>query len=250
MLGAVAVVVTTRRSDNATTNPRPMRFAVTPPLGTSLPSPGQPLSPALSPDGTRMAFRVFRDGKPVLAIRILAELDAQVVPNTEGVSFPFWSPDSRTVGFFADGMLKRLDVSGGPVQTICDAADGYGGTWNRDDVILFAPRANGGLFRVPAAGGAPTQVTWLQADETFHQHPQFLPDGRRFIYFASPDRIYLGSLDGDAPVRILTSRSQAPSSHLSAIRSPTPRRRSPPAAPPRRPMSRASRSPRRSRASI
>jgi DNA-binding winged helix-turn-helix (wHTH) protein/Tol biopolymer transport system component len=209
LLGAVAVVVTTRRSDDATTNPHRMRFAVVPPLGTSLPPPGQSVSPALSPDGIRMVFRVFRDGVPVLAIRILDELNAHVVANTEAASFPFWSPDGRTVGFFADGQLKRLDVSGGPVQTISEAADGYGGTWNRDDVILFAPRANDGLFSVPAVGGEPTQVTWLQTDETFHQHPQFLPDGRRFIYFASPDRIYLGSLDGDAPVRILTSRSQA-----------------------------------------
>src|SRR5262245_17162989 len=123
----------------------------------------------------------------MLAIRSLDELDARVLVGTERARFPFWSPDGRVVAFFADGKLKKMDAAGGPVQTICDAVPGFGGSWNGDGIIVFAASAMEGLFKVPATGGTPTPVTSLRKGEAFHQHPQFLPDGRRFLYFAAPD---------------------------------------------------------------
>src|SRR4029453_4417164 len=104
--------------------------------------------------------------------------------------------------------LKRISALGGSIQTICDAALGFGGTWNRDGLILFAP-GDSGLFSVPATGGQPAAVTSLRQDEAFHQHPQFLPDGHRFLYFAAPDSVYLGSLDGAMPIRVFTNSRMA-----------------------------------------
>jgi eukaryotic-like serine/threonine-protein kinase len=186
-----------------------VRFAVIPPDGTLLPPRGQPVSPALSPDGTYLVFRVLRDGAAILAIRAIADVDSRILPGTEGATFPFWSPDGRAIGFFADGKLKRIDRSGGPARILSDAALGAGGTWNRDSEILFAPTMEGPLFKIAATGGQPSPVAALHTGEASHQHPQFLPDGRSYIYFSPPDGIYLGSLAGNASVRVLTSRSQA-----------------------------------------
>src|SRR5215207_8162610 len=139
-----------------------VRFVVRPPAGTSLPPPPQPIAPAISPDGRRLVFHVMHDGEPSLAIRSIDAVDASVLSRTAGARFPFWSPNSRAIAFFADGKLKRVNVSGGPVLTICDAETGFGGTWNRDDVIIFAPSAASGLFQVPAAGGQPIALTSLK----------------------------------------------------------------------------------------
>ena len=118
---------------------------------------------------------------------------------TEGATFPFWSPDSRSIAFFADGKLKKVEAGGGNVHTICDASTrgAGGGTWNRDDVIVFAPFLEGGLVRVPAAGGTATPLTTLEAGEGNHVWPHFLPDGRHYLFFLSGARsgIYIGALD-------------------------------------------------------
>jgi len=151
----------------------------------------------------------LRDGAPILAIRAIGDVDSRILPGTEGATFPFWSPDSRAIGFFADGKLKRIDRSGGPVRILYDAALGAGGTWNRDGEILFAPTMEGPLFKIAATGGQASPITALHKGEPSHQHPQFLPDGRSYIYFSPPDGIYFASLAGAAPVRVLTSRSQA-----------------------------------------
>src|SRR6185503_2068809 len=100
----------------------------------------------------------------------------------------FWSPDSRFIAFFANGKLHRVPAAGGPVQEICDAPSGRGGAWSPRGEILFAPGSTGGLFRVPAAGGEPVAVTRLDStrNETGHRFPQFLPDGRHFLYAAFP----------------------------------------------------------------
>jgi eukaryotic-like serine/threonine-protein kinase len=140
--------------------------------------------PAISPDGQRVAFGASLEGKTSLWVRDLGSLDARALPGTEGASLPFWSPDSRFLGFFANGKLKRTDAAGGPVLNLCDAPVGRGGTWNRNDVIVFAPELLGGLFRVPAAGGTPVPVTALNEQEPSHRYPWFLPDGRHFIYAA------------------------------------------------------------------
>jgi Tol biopolymer transport system component len=113
----------------------------------------------------------------------------------------FWSPDSRSLGFFADGKLKKIEVAGGPAITLCDAPDARGGTWSRDGVIVFAPTNTSGLHRVSASGGVPAAVTTLGEGETGHFQPSFLPDGRHFLYRASTgtagvgQQIYLASLD-------------------------------------------------------
>lgn len=128
------------------------------------------------------------------------------LPETEGASFPFWSPDGRALGFFADGKMKKLEIAGGPVQVICDAPAGRGGTWSADGAIVFTPsgQLSGGLYRVPAAGGTPARITLPDASrgENSHRWPIFLPDGKHFLYLAAnvsdqtdPDAIFVGKLD-------------------------------------------------------
>jgi len=158
---------------------------------------------AISPDGTRLAFGATgADGKQLLWVRVLRAASSQPLPGTEGLTHPFWSPDSRFIAFFAEGKLKKIEATGGPPQIICDASDGRGGAWNGDGVIVFSPAFNGPLFKVSAAGGAPVQVTELDSalGESSHRWPQFLPDGRHFLYFArgmaaQVSTTYVGSLD-------------------------------------------------------
>jgi Tol biopolymer transport system component len=174
---------------------------------------------ALSPDGTRLAF-VARDsaGKSLLWIRPLDSLAAQPLLGTENPSYPFWSPDGRSLGFFADGKLRRIDASGGPPQTLGDAPVPRGGSWSRDGVILFAPVVDGPLYRVSASGGIATAVTQLDKarGESSHRWPYFLPDGRHFLYliasFGSGEErqkmgIYLRSLDSSQERLIVTAKS-------------------------------------------
>ena len=161
------------------------------------PATNDPLSFALSPDGRQLVFVASGDGPSRLWLRPLAATAAQPLAGTEGAAFPFWSPDSRSVGFFADGKLKRLDLGGGQPQVLTDAFS-RGGTWNADGVILFARTAGGPLFRVSASGGEAVAVTKLDRQSS-HRFPSFLPDGRHFLFYAqgTPDTggIYLGSLD-------------------------------------------------------
>ena len=117
---------------------------------------------AVSPDGRRLAFVAAVEGKQLLWIRSLESVSVQALRGTEGAMFPFWSADSRFLGFFAEQKLKKIDVAGGPPITLCDAPEGRGGTWNRDGVVhVFAPNSNGGLYRVSASGGVTTAVTKL-----------------------------------------------------------------------------------------
>jgi len=158
--------------------------------------------PALSPDGRRIVFGArTSDGRNPLWVRPLDGLTAQPLAGTDGGSFPFWSPDSRFIGFFADGKLKRIDASGGPALTLADAPQGRGGSWNQDGVIVFAPRnAAVRLLRVSAAGGA---TSTLSAEGRL---PWFLPDGRHFLCQpgagARAGKILVGSVD-DAPVKLV-----------------------------------------------
>jgi Tol biopolymer transport system component len=189
-----------------------IRFQVSPPAGSSI-VVGGPAAPwqALSPDGQRIAFVVITAGQYTLAVRSFDAGDAHVLPGTEGGNFPFWSPDSRFIGFFAQGKLKKIDVAGGPPLTLCDASAGEGGTWNRDGTIVFAPHGTSGLLRVSAAGGVPAPVTTLDAakKEQSHRWPWFLPDGRRFLYMATPQTtVYVGSLDAEERTPLLASESK------------------------------------------
>jgi Tol biopolymer transport system component len=141
----------------------------------------------------------------------------QELSGTGDASFPFWSPDSQWLGFFAEGKLKKIPATGGAVQEICDALVGRGGTWNSRGVIVFARSANSPLFRVSAGGGTPTSLTQLDpaTRETTHRWPDFLPDGIHFLYLArqtsqnQPAGVYVGSLDGSLRKKVLDGPSNA-----------------------------------------
>jgi Tol biopolymer transport system component len=164
----------------------PVRFELTLPEDTTL--AGGPASPqlALSPDGRQIAFAAVTKGTNYVWLRRLDSLSAQRLDQTDGATYPFWSPDGQSIGFFADNALKRIAASGGSPQTIC-AFSGVagGGTWNRDGIILFALDLDSPVQRVPAAGGLPTPVTKLDHErhENRHVRPQFLPDGKHFLFF-------------------------------------------------------------------
>src|SRR5207245_1276737 len=116
-----------------------------------------------------------------LWVQSLSTGTTAILPSTERGEFPFWSPDSRSIGFFASGKLRTIEASGGPVQVVCDAPTPRGGTWSRSGVIVFAPDFRGGLFRVAASGGAPAPVTKLDSKRhSTHRWPWFLPDGKHF----------------------------------------------------------------------
>jgi Tol biopolymer transport system component/predicted Ser/Thr protein kinase len=186
---------------------RSVRFTLFPPdkwslAGTGAVTTGATAPVKISPDGQQVAFVAMNaEGKTLLWVRSLDTLVAQALAGTEGASAPFWSPDSRSLGFFAGGKLKKIDVSGGPPITLCDAPDNRGGTWNRDGLIVFAPTNTSVLEKVSASGGVPTPATVLGQEELGHIRPSFLPDGRHFLYSTIAPRpglggpIYMGSLD-------------------------------------------------------
>jgi eukaryotic-like serine/threonine-protein kinase len=202
MLAFVLVVLYLRETRQGLSDERSMRFIVSPPEKVEF---SDVALPAISPDGEKLVFGgLGADGKLRLWIRPLSSLAAEPVLGTEGVTSVFWSPDSRSVGFFAGGKLKKSDLNGGPPQVLCDASESYrpGGTWNREGWILFSSNDHEGLYRVPVTGGEPSRVTALSTErqETLHAWPQFLPDGQHFIYLAQSERpentgIYIGSLD-------------------------------------------------------
>jgi Tol biopolymer transport system component len=192
-----------------------LRFTVAPPEGATLTS-ASPFATQLSvsPDGRYVAFIADENGHGrSLWVRALGSLAAQKLDRTDNASFPFWSPDSQTIAFFADGKLKRIPVSGGSPLVICDAPNPDGGTWNREGVIVFAPTTNGPLHRVLAAGGVSTPVTSLDKSkqETAHEWPQFLPDGQRFLYWARSGKagIYVQSLGSSQRTFLLETPGRA-----------------------------------------
>ena len=155
-----------------------------------------PASFALSPDGQQIAYIAANRNDSQLWVRPLASASAQPLAGTEGALYPFWSPDSRSLGFFADGKLKRVDLGGSAPQTLAEVPISRGGTWNSEGTILFNPNPGSGLFRVSATGGQSLPVTRLGAGQGSHRHPRFLPDGKRFLFYvrSSQPGIYLGEL--------------------------------------------------------
>jgi eukaryotic-like serine/threonine-protein kinase len=221
LVALAAVLAAVRYANRATALSRPMRSSIVLPEKTAL------RGLAISPDGRTLVV-VARDssGKNLLWIRSLDSLAVQPLAGTENPSFPFWSPDSRSIGFFADGKLKRIDASGGPPQTLCDVPVSRGGTWNRTGDILFSPVPDGPLYRVSASGGLPSQLTRFDParGETSHRWPFFLPDGRHFLYLVASfggerekTGIYVASLDSKEEkflVRANSSLAYAPPGYL------------------------------------
>jgi Tol biopolymer transport system component len=184
-------------------------------LDVVTPPTGDPFSFALSPDGRRLAYVAVVEGQSRLWIRSLDQATAQPLPGTDGARFQFWSPDGKAIGFFADGKLKRIDLAGGAPQVLADAPSGLGGTWNRDGIIVFPAVFNAGLMRVEASGGQPRALTRLASGQSSHRFPQFLPDGRRVLFFAIAEErpemrgAFVTSLDGSEPTRVLAANTPA-----------------------------------------
>jgi Tol biopolymer transport system component len=168
-------------------------------LEITTPPTMDPISMALSPNGRMLTFVASDNGTQRLWLRPLDSETAQPLPGTEAASYPFWSPDSRAIGFAARGKLKRLDIGGGQPRTLTDVAGYRGGSWNPDDVIVFAAGGAVGLRRVSASSGEVTQATQNTLRQTNHRFPQFLPDGRYFTFFSQGSNeaagVFLGTLD-------------------------------------------------------
>jgi Tol biopolymer transport system component len=170
---------------------------------------------ALSPDAHTLAVVTEAAGTSRLWVRSLESLATRELPGTEGATFPFWSPDSQSIGFFAAGKLKRVAITGGMPAVICDVGRGRGGSWNAQDTIIFNSVNDGPLLRVSATGGVPEAVTAVNKEkgENSHRWPWFLPDGQRFLYYvraedAGVEGLYLGSLDDRREKRrLLQTRS-------------------------------------------
>jgi eukaryotic-like serine/threonine-protein kinase len=184
-----------------------VQFSVETPANTSL-FPFDTKGMAISPDGTKLAL-VAEDpqGNTSLYVRDLATMKVTALPGTDNAAYPFWSPDSSQLGFFANQKLYRINAKGGSTVALCEAASGRGGTWSRNDVILFAPALKGELYRVAASGGTPERVTSLGPNELRHRWPWFLPNDK-FLYIADSD-LFAGSLDGKLRKRLLSNVSNA-----------------------------------------
>ncbi|PWT90620.1 MAG: hypothetical protein C5B54_06815 [Acidobacteria bacterium] len=174
--------------------------------------------PLVSPDGFGVAFTATdKNGKSTLWYRSFDSLNAQELQGTEHASLPFWSADGRYLGFFADGKLRKVALSGGPSQEIADAPDPRGGAWNSQDTIIFAPYPGDGLYRVNSTGGARTPITSLDrtSGESTHRWPSFLPDGVHFVFFCwsqgekQKTGVYLGSLNAKETRFLFSSDTSA-----------------------------------------
>ena len=196
-----------------------LRLTVSPPQGESLLFATNQGGIAISPDGWTLAFVATSQGTPMIWLRGLNSFAEKPLAGTEGGYYPFWSPDSHSIGFFAGGKLKRVDIRGGLPQTLADAPEGRGGAWNRDGVIAFGP-GFGPIYRVSAAGGAAVPLTGLEAarQEGDHSWPYFLPDGHHFLYLGTSSRrendaIFVGSVDArpetQTPIRLVAANSNA-----------------------------------------
>ncbi len=185
----------------STTDPLVHRLSILPPQKTFLMA-GQ--APLISPDGKTLAFVAMdASGKSLLYVRPLDSLNPRALTGTDGAILPFWSPDSRTLGFFAGGKLKKIEISGGQPTTLANAPNSRGGTWSREGVIIFSPTPPAALHRVPAAGGEATPINEVDMAQGVAPRwlPQFLPDGRHYLFLATirsvQRQLCVGSLDSN-----------------------------------------------------
>jgi len=184
-------------------------------------APSPAAAVALSPDGKTLVLVAYADqsNKNVIWMHAIGSRNATILPGTEGATYPFWSFDGRSLGFYADGKLKTIDIgSGRSAQVLADAPFGRGGAWGKDSTILFTPDAWTGIFRVPSSGGTPVQVTKPDASrmQVSHRWPFFLPDGKHFLYLAcnfsgqlDKNAIMVGSLDSKETQTIVTASTNA-----------------------------------------
>lgn len=182
-------------------------------------------APVVSPRGRYVVFPLIEpSGERRLWMRALESMSALPLAGSNGGYLPFWSPDESQIGFFAAGQMKIFRLSDGSVRVLCDTPIGRGGTWAADGTILFAPRTSGaGIYKISEEGGVAVPVTTLDAasGENDHRWPEFLADGRHFVY-SSRSRtsgrsgIFLASLDGGSPVRLSPIQSQVHHAHTSS----------------------------------
>jgi serine/threonine protein kinase len=183
------------------------------------PPTSSPFDFALSPDGRHLVFVAAGERGPQLWLRSLDQTESQPMAGTEGALSPFWSADSRSVGFFASRRLHRVDIAGGSPKPLADAPGGLGGAWNADGTILFVPGANSPVMRVAASGGDPVAIVRPERASSSLRFPWFLPDGRHFLFVAfdlngEVRGIYLGSLDGGEPKRLTTQPTPGVAAYL------------------------------------
>jgi eukaryotic-like serine/threonine-protein kinase len=193
---------------SATNQPSPeYRLEITTPPTTD------PLSFALSPDGQNMVFVASFEGRPRLWLRRLDSVSMKPVPGTDYATMPFWSPDSRSVGFFLNGVMRTLDVESGSIQPIIRLAVPAGAAWNRDNAIIFPGAPDYPLLRVSSKGGAMSPIPNLVPRDAGHRDPQFLPDNNHFLYYVAGDSqsrgIYIGELNGGGARRLLEADASA-----------------------------------------
>jgi serine/threonine protein kinase len=213
-----------------TTDAYSSRFQISPPENLTLATADLLFPVAVSPSGRQLALVLTGDGRTSLWLRPLDSLTAVPFDKTDGARNPFWSPDGRFIGFFADGKLKKIAASGGVPEIICDAPPNTNsGTWSQDGTILFTVgQLEKGILRVSANGGPVTEVSKpdpLQR-ENYHFWPQFLPDGRHFFFLGGKIRreesvVYLASVDDGEPKRVLQASSRvmyAPPGYLLYVR--------------------------------
>jgi serine/threonine protein kinase/Tol biopolymer transport system component len=226
-ISAVAVLASTLaatgtwalRGVRSDAGPPEMRVEITTPPTTD------PLSLEISPDGRHVVFVATFEGRPRLWLRALDGVAARPLPGTDFAAYPFWSPDSRSIGFFADLRLKRLDIDGGTVQPLARIEVGFGGTWTRDGAILFSSGPARPIFRIGETGGDVVPVTRLGAQQVGHRFPHILPDGRHFLYYVAgtPEirGVYVAHLDGSDARELFPADSAAiyaSSGHLLFVR--------------------------------
>ena len=200
-----------RRPGAAPAPSSPMRFVVPPPPGAALAG-----MLALSPDGRALAFvATDPDGRDRLYVRSMDLLESRALAGTEGAAYPFWSPDGRSLAFFADGKLKRIEASGGAARTLCEASNPRGGSWGTLGSIVFSAQAGGQIEAVSGDGGEPRLLARLASRSGLTSRwPSFLPDGRHFLYVRlagteTESGLHIASLDGTEPRRVAAADSGA-----------------------------------------
>jgi serine/threonine protein kinase len=214
LLATVTALLAFVRPREALNETRPVRLFIPPPERFVYASFNQIQSvPVISPDGQHIAFVGHEIGSPdSVWVRDLDALSVRALPGTESADTrPFWSPDSRSLAFFANGKLKRVDLGGGPPQILAEAPDARGGAWNDQGVIIFAPNSEGPLYRVSASGDSAAPATKLRPPEAGQRWPMFLPDGRHFLYLSRDSPLFqhsgtdVASLYSSEVIRVLSS---------------------------------------------